>query len=128
MHIARLAEDKVALKILGLDMREACNFTDYFVICSGRNPRQTQAIAREVREALKHDEGLLPRGAVGERDGSWILLDYLDVVWHVFTPDARAFYALEELWHDAPRLELDRTSDVISRGASGDGSASELAT
>lgn len=97
------------------------------MICSGRNARQAQAIAGEVREALKRDEGLLPRNAAGEREGSWILLDYLDVVVHVFTPEARVFYALEELWHDAPRLELRRASGTVPCGASGDGSASERA-
>ena len=105
-------------------MREACSFTDYFVICTGRNPRQTQAIAREVREALKRDEGLLPRGAVGEREGSWILLDYLDAVFHAFTQEARRFYELEELWHDVPRLELGVASPTVSSGASAGGGVS----
>ena len=127
LQIVRLAEEKVAEEILGLDLREACSFTDYFVICSGRNARQAQAIAGEVREALKRHEGLLPRSAAGEREGSWILLDYLDVVFHVFTPEARAFYALEELWHDAPRLELRRASGAVSPGASMEGPASEPA-
>lgn len=84
-----------------LDMRDVVTYTDYFVICSGRTARQTQAIAEEMREALKRDR-IVPRNVDGERQGDWILLDYLDVVVHVFTPDARAFYRLESLWGEVP--------------------------
>jgi ribosome-associated protein len=83
-------------------MRGVVSYTDYFVICSGRNPRQTQAIADQVSETLKHDGRLLPRRIEGHRQGDWILLDYLDVVVHVFTPEARAFYRLEALWGQVP--------------------------
>lgn len=82
-------------------MRDVVTYTDYFVIASGRNPRQTQAIAEEMREALKRD-GVRPRNVDGERQGDWILLDYLDVVVHVFTPEARNFYRLESLWGEVP--------------------------
>jgi ribosome-associated protein len=84
-----------------LDMLDVVSYTDHFVICSGRNPRQTQAIAAEMREALKRDR-IVPRNVDGERQGDWILLDYLDVVVHVFTPDARSFYRLESLWGEVP--------------------------
>ena len=80
-------------------------FTDFFVICSGANERQTRAISEHVREQLKRDE-LLPNGAAGEQEGSWILLDYLDAVLHVFTPAAREFYGLEELWGDVPEIDV----------------------
>jgi ribosome-associated protein len=82
-------------------MSDVVTYTDYFVICSGRTARQTQAVAAEIREALKRDR-MLPRGVDGERQGDWILLDFLDVVVHVFTPDARAFYRLESLWGEVP--------------------------
>jgi ribosome-associated protein len=82
-------------------MSDVVTYTDYFVICSGRTARQTQAIAEEMREALKRDR-IVPRNVDGERQGDWILLDYLDVVVHVFTPDARAFYRLESLWGEVP--------------------------
>ena len=82
-------------------MRDVVTYTDYFVICSGRNARQTQAIAEGMRETLKRDR-IVPSGVDGERQGDWILLDYLDVVVHVFTPDARAFYRLESLWGEVP--------------------------
>jgi ribosome-associated protein len=89
-----------------LDMRPACIFTDFFVVCSGGNPRQTKAIVDEVRERLK-GEGIRPLSIDGAADGTWILADYLDVVLHVFTPDTRDFYGLEELWGDVPSVELD---------------------
>ena len=75
-------------------MREVVSYTDHFVIASGRNPRQTQ-------QQLKHD-GLHARRVEGMRQGDWILLDYLDVVVHVFTPEARAYYRLEALWGEVP--------------------------
>jgi len=88
-------------------MRPVCTFTDFFVIATGRNPRQTAAIWDEVHGKLKREHGLVPRGVDGERQGTWILADYLDVVLHVFTPEARAFYRLEELWGDVPEVALD---------------------
>jgi ribosome-associated protein len=77
------------------------------VLCSGRNARQTKAIADEVRERLKQEHGLRPRSMEGVNQGDWILADYLDVVLHVFTPDTRGYYGLEELWGDMPSIELD---------------------
>jgi ribosome-associated protein len=88
-------------------MRPVCTFTDYFVICSGRNPRQTAAIWDEVHGKLKQDERLIPRTVDGTHEGSWILADYLDVVLHVFTPEARTYYRLEELWNDVPEVEVE---------------------
>lgn len=76
------------------------------MLVSGRNSRQTKAIHDEVRERLKQ-EGLRPRAVEGDREGNWILVDYLDVVLHVFTPDTREYYGLEELWGDMPSVELD---------------------
>jgi len=90
-----------------LDMRPVCTFTDYFVICTGRNPRQTAAIWDEVHGKLKQDERLIPRTVDGTQEGSWILADYLDVVLHVFTPEARTYYRLEELWNDVPEVEVE---------------------
>ena len=104
-RLAAVAEDKVATDTVILDLRGVGAFTDFFVICSGANDRQTRAIAEHVRLQLKED-GVAPRGAAGEREGTWILLDYLDAVLHVFTPAAREFYGLEELWGDVPEIEL----------------------
>jgi ribosome-associated protein len=105
-RIAALAQEKLAEDVVILDMRPVCSFTDYFVICTGRNPRQTAAIWDEVHGRLKQDHGLIPRSADGSLEGTWVLADYLDVVLHVFTPEARAFYKLEELWNDVPAVEL----------------------
>jgi ribosome-associated protein len=90
-----------------LDMRPVCTFTDYFVICSGRNPRQTDGIWEGVHGRMKQDHRLIPRSVDGTRQGTWILADYLDVVLHVFTPEARAYYALEDLWGDVPAVRIE---------------------
>lgn len=87
-------------------MRPVCSYTDFFVLCTGQTPRQTKAVYDEVRERLKKEEGLVPRTVAGEREARWILADYLDVVLHVFTPEARQYYRLEELWGDVPSVEL----------------------
>ena len=87
-------------------MRPVCSYTDYFVICTGQNPRQTKAIYDAVREEMKKAERLTPRTVAGEREASWIIADYLDVVLHVFTPEAREYYRLEDLWGDVPSVEL----------------------
>jgi ribosome-associated protein len=85
-----------------LAMGEAVNYTDYFVIATGANPRQTKAIAEEIVLKLKPQHR--PTRIEGEREGEWVLLDYLDVVVHVFTPTARDFYRLETLWGDVPHF------------------------
>ena len=105
-RIAALAHEKLARDVVILDMQPVCTYTDYFVVCTGNNPRQTKAIWDEVHERLKHDEDALPRSVAGEREGQWILADYLDVVLHVFTPESREYYRLEELWGDVPSVEL----------------------
>lgn len=105
-RIAALAQEKLAEDVVILDMRPVCSFTDYFVICTGRNPRQTAAIWDEVHGRMKHEQELLPRTIDGKQEGTWILADYLDVVLHVFTPEARDYYKLEELWNDVPEVEL----------------------
>ena len=88
-------------------MRPVCSFTDYFVIATGRNPRQTAGIWDEVHGRLKQENGLIPRYVDGTTEGTWVLADYLDVVLHVFTPEAREYYKLEELWNDVPEVELE---------------------
>jgi len=87
-------------------MRPVVSYTDYFVLCTGGNPRQTKAVYQEVRERMKHDHRLVPQRVSGEREATWILADYLDVVLHVFTPEAREYYRLEELWGDVPSVEV----------------------
>jgi ribosome-associated protein len=106
-RIAAIAQDKLAEDVLILDMREFCSFTDYFVIASGRNARQVKGIFDETLVKLKQESRLIPRAIAGEREADWIVIDYIDVVVHVFTPEQRAYYRLEELWSDVPRVELD---------------------
>ena len=88
-------------------MRPVCAYTDYFVICSGQNARQTKAIYNEVHARLKKEERVLPRSVEGDREATWIIADYLDLVLHVFTPEARGYYRLEELWGDVPAIEVE---------------------
>jgi len=101
-EIARHAADKKALEIVELDLKGVLGYTDYFLICSGNTGRQTKAIHDGILEGLKREHGTLPRRVEGASDADWILMDYLDVVVHIFTPETRAFYRLEELWGEAP--------------------------
>jgi ribosome-associated protein len=88
-----------------LDMRGVCDFTDFFVIATGRNERQTKAIYDEVAGRLKKEQQVSPRSTAGLTEAKWIVADYLDVVLHLFTPETRGFYRLEDLWNDVPKLE-----------------------
>jgi len=106
-RIAGLAQEKLAQDVLILDMRPVCSYTDFFVLATGQNQRQTKAIWDDVHARLKQDERALPASVAGEPEGRWIVADYLDVVLHVFTPEAREYYRLEELWGDVPSIELD---------------------
>lgn len=116
-RLAAVADAKKAEDLLVLDMRELVAYTDFLVICTARNERQARAIVDEVRVQVKRDSGLLPGGVDGGGEAGWTLLDYLDCVLHVFTPEARERYALEELWRDAPRLELDLDAPEASSAA-----------
>jgi ribosome-associated protein len=91
-------------------MTPVCTYTDYFVIATGQNPRQTKAIYDEVRETLKAESRTLPASVDGSEEAKWIVADYLDVVLHVFTPDARRYYALEDLWGDVPSVSVEAIS------------------
>ncbi|MBX5469077.1 MAG: ribosome silencing factor [Thermoleophilaceae bacterium] len=105
-RVAAIASDRKALDIRVIDLRGVVGYTDFFVICSGNTERQTKAIHDAVHRQLK-DEGVLPRRVEGEREARWILMDYLDCVVHIFTPEARSFYRLESLWGDAPARSVD---------------------
>jgi ribosome-associated protein len=100
---AGYAADVKAIDIVELDLRDVLGYTDYFVICSGGTDRQTKAIHDRIHEGMKKQHGILPRRVEGLREARWILMDYLDVIVHVFTPDARDFYRLEQLWGEAPK-------------------------
>ncbi|MGB9698171.1 MAG: ribosome silencing factor [Thermodesulfobacteriota bacterium] len=102
---ARAALDHKAIDLVILSIQNLSSFADYFVICSGNSDRQVQAIAAHIEEKLAK-EGLYPLGIEGKREGRWILLDYGEVVVHVFYQPVREFYDLERLWADAPRVNL----------------------
>jgi len=106
-QLAAVADAKKAEDLVVLDMRVLVAYTDFLVICTARSERQAKAIVDEVRLRVKRESGLLPGGVDGGGDAGWTILDYLDCVLHVFTPEARQRYGLEDLWHEAPRLELD---------------------
>ncbi len=116
--LAAIADSKKAEDLLVLDMRELVAYTDFLVICTARSERQARAIVDEVRLRVKREAGLLPGGVDSGGDAGWTILDYLDCVLHVFTPEARKRYELEDLWRDAPRLELDLDAPEASEAAS----------
>jgi ribosome-associated protein len=101
-EIARYASDRKASDVLELDLRGVLGYTDYFLICSGNTGRQAKAIHDSILEGLKREHDTLPRRVEGSSQAGWILMDYLDVVVHIFTPETRAFYRLEQLWGEAP--------------------------
>jgi ribosome-associated protein len=106
LRCANAALDKKADELVIMDMRGISSFTDYFIICSGRSDRQVQGIADSVGTEMKK-AGIPPLGIEGFTEGKWVLLDYGDVVVHVFYAPIREFYDLERLWADAPRIELE---------------------
>ncbi len=100
------ASEKKAFNIKALDLREIASFTEFFIICSGANMRQVQAISDEINERLKKDLSTRPIRIEGYRTGEWVLLDYGDFIVHIFEKEARDFYDLERLWRDAKKVEL----------------------
>lgn len=117
-QLAAIADSKKAEDVVVIDMRGLVAYTDFLAICTARSERQAKAIVDEVRLRVKRETGLLPGGVDGGGDAGWTILDYLDCVLHVFTPEARQRYALEDLWHEAPRLELDFDAPEASSAAS----------
>jgi len=101
----RAAFDKKAVDLVVLDLRKAAGFTDYFLICSGGNPRQIRAIADAVTDALAVQSGAKPH--LEGYGSEWVLLDYFDFIVHIFAPDTRLFYDLERLWGNAERVDVD---------------------
>ena len=110
-RLAAIADDKKARDLVALDVRPLVSYTDYLVICTARNERQAKAIHDEVYHQLKR-EGWLPARIEGEREAEWVLMDYLDAVLHIFTPELRERYRLEVLWGEAERLELDLAGEL----------------
>lgn len=112
-RLAEVADAKGGGEIVALDMRRLASYTDFLAICTARNERQARAIVDEVKLRLKQEHRLLPAGVEGSGPAGWIVLDYLDAVLHVFTAEARQRYQLEDLWREAPRLELGIAQDAV---------------
>ncbi len=104
--IAKLADDVKASDIVLLDVGDAVGYADYFVVCTGNTDRQVKAIHDTVLQGVKDELRIVPKRAEGVAEASWILLDFVDVVLHAFTPDARDFYRLDRLYGDVPREEF----------------------
>ena len=105
-HAARAALDKRAADLSILDVRTVSSVTDYFLVCSGKSTTHVRTITDAIRQELKAD-GVRPMHAEGRPESGWVLLDYGDVLVHVFLEDTRAYYALERLWGDAPGVPLE---------------------
>ncbi len=101
--VAGYAADVKGIDPVELDLRDVLGYTDYFVIVTGNTDRQTKAIHDRINQGMKKEHGLLPRRVEGLGESRWILMDYLDVIVHIFTPEAREFYRLEQLWGEAPK-------------------------
>jgi ribosome-associated protein len=109
---ARAAADKKAEDILALEVGDIIAITEVFVITSGANTRQVRTICDEIELVLKREAGVAPRSVEGLDDASWVLLDYDDLVVHVFLRETREYYALERLWTDAPRIAWEPSTPV----------------
>jgi ribosome-associated protein len=107
----KAALEKKALDPVLLELKGTTSFTDYFLLCSGKSDRQVQAIAQGIEEALKK-KGIRPLGQEGMTGGRWVLMDFADVVVHIFLEPVRNFYDLEGLWIDAPRINLQEGGNV----------------
>ncbi len=105
--IAAQAADKKAIDVVELDVRGVVSYTDFFLVCSGNTSRQVKAIHDGIHQAHKDENGILPRRVEGQTEATWILMDYLDVVVHIFTPEARDFYRLEQLWGEVPARAME---------------------
>jgi len=101
-----LSRKKKAENIVAIDLRGIVSFTDFFILCSGTSEPHLKAIASELRDKLREDHNLKPLAVDGFPVSQWIVADYSDVIVHIFHSDKRAFYSLEDLWSDAPRLKL----------------------
>jgi ribosome-associated protein len=111
----KAVDDKKGIDIVALDISSVATFADYFLLCSGDSSRQIQAIADEVEQRLAAS-GHRPAHVEGYSNAEWILLDYLDLVVHVFSKQARAYYDLERLWRDAKTLDVPKLLKQADRG------------
>jgi ribosome-associated protein len=112
--IAEYAAENKAVEIVQLDLREVISYTDYFLICSGRSDRQVKGIHDSIHAGMKRDHKLLPVRVEGLSKSDWVLMDYVDVVVHIFTPEVREFYRLETLWGETPAVSLSPDTPALA--------------
>jgi ribosome-associated protein len=105
LNCVNAALERKAKDLVILNVKKLTSFTDYFIICSGTSDRQVQAIASSIQQSLKA-LGIMPLGVEGEQAGKWVLMDYVDVIIHIFYDPIREFYEIERLWNGAPRMEI----------------------
>ncbi|GAA2095461.1 ribosome silencing factor [Actinomadura alba] len=117
---AEAAGEKLADDIIAYDVSDQLVITDAFVLCSAASDRQVRAIVDEIEKRLREDADAKPVRREGEREGHWVLLDYIDIIVHVQHEEDRLFYALERLWKDCPRIELPESvnAHAAQRGRS----------
>jgi ribosome-associated protein len=115
LHCARTALDKKAEDVVVLDVHRISSFADYFIIMSGRSTRHVQGLAEAITAELS-SKRITAATSEGLKEGHWVLLDYDDVIVHIFYSETRTFYNLEGLWHDAPRVEVEETGKSEDRG------------
>ncbi|MFP8962117.1 ribosome silencing factor [Streptomyces nanhaiensis] len=120
---AQAAADKLAHDVVAYDVSDVLSITDAFLLASAPNDRQVKAIVDEIEERLQKEEGVKPVRREGERDGRWVLLDFVDIVVHVQHSEERVFYALERLWKDCP--EIDLPEDAKATRGKGEAAAGE---
>jgi ribosome-associated protein len=108
------ALDKKAFDLDVLEVTELTSIADFFIICSANTERQTQAIADNILDKLRQDEGVKPLLVEGTTPGRWILIDFGDFIFHIFTEDCRRFYGLERLWGDAPNVSQEFTAEEVA--------------
>ncbi|MCB9732896.1 MAG: ribosome silencing factor [Deltaproteobacteria bacterium] len=125
-RIARLAAQAKATEISVLRVFELVQYTDWFVIVTGRSDRHVRAIREHIQDALR-ESGTRPLSVEGTDHNQWVLVDYGDVVVHIFYEPVRAFYELERLWNEAPRLELDLSAEADAAGPDVDGDGDDAA-
>ncbi|PJE94268.1 ribosome silencing factor [Streptomyces carminius] len=109
---AQAAADKLAHDIVAYDVSDVLSITDAFLLASAPNDRQVKSIVDEIEERLQKEKGVKPVRREGEREGRWVLLDFVDIVVHVQHSEERVFYALERLWKDCPRLDLPEDAEA----------------
>jgi ribosome-associated protein len=127
--LAQTALEKLATDVRLVDLREIVSYTDYFVVCTGSNSRQTKAISDHVVDRMRELGYHKPRRRESDLEGSWILLDYVDVVVHVFTPESREFYRLESHWGQVPQETItdDASNVTAANGDAGEVDAQQAA-